>query len=74
MTQSTPAAHSGPYTELTADAARDLRRPIAPSEVRFKVQSTNHDDTRAQVIAYIDARTVIARLNLLFPGRWRATD
>ena len=72
MSQNTPAAHGGPYAELTADAARDLRRPIAPAEVRFKVQSTNHDDTRAQVIAYIDARTVIARLNLLFPGRWRA--
>lgn len=72
MSQNTPAAHGGPYTELTADAARDLRRPIAPAEVRFKVQTTNHDDTRAQVIAYIDARTVIARLNLLFPGRWRA--
>ena len=72
MSQTTPAAHGGPYTELSADAARDLRRPIAPAEVRFKVQATNHDDTRAQVIAYIDARTVIARLNLLLPGRWRA--
>lgn len=72
MSQTNTAAHGGPYTELSADAARDLRRPIAPAEVRFKVQVTNHDDTRAQVIAYIDARTVIARLNLLFPGRWRA--
>lgn len=72
MSQTTPAVHGGPYTELSADAARDLRRPIAPAEVRFKVQATNHDDTRAQVIAYINARTVIARLNLLFPGRWRA--
>ena len=26
----------------------------------------------AQVVAYIDARTVIARLNLLFPGAWHA--
>lgn len=67
MSQSTPAVHGGPYSELSADAARDLRRPIAPAEVRFKVQATNHDDSRAQVIAYIDARTVIARLNLLFP-------
>ena len=23
-------AHNGPYSELTADAARDLRRPISP--------------------------------------------
>src|SRR4051812_49932361 len=70
----------GPYTELTADAARDLRRPIAPDEVRFKVQAvrwTKRDGqekvaTAAQVVAYIDARTVVARLNLLFPGHWRA--
>src|SRR4051812_42721894 len=70
----------GPYTELTADAARDLRRPISPDEVRFKVQAvrwTKRDGqdrvaTAAQVVAYIDARTVVARLNLLFPGHWHA--
>jgi hypothetical protein len=73
-------AHNGPYRELTADAARDLRRPISPDEVRFKVQAvrwTKRDGsdrvaTAAQVVAYIDARTVVARLNLLFPGRWHA--
>ena len=73
-------AHNGPYSELTADAARDLRRPISPDEVRFKVQAvrwTKRDGpdkvaTAAQVVAYIDARTVVARLNLLFPGRWHA--
>ena len=73
-------AHHGPYTQLTADAARDLRRPIAADEVRFKVQAvrwTKRDGadrvaTAAQVVAYIDARTVIARLNLLFPGAWHA--
>jgi hypothetical protein len=73
-------AHNGPYSELTADAARDLRRPISPDEVRFKVQAvrwTKRDSqdriaSAAQVVAYIDARTVVARLNLLFPGHWRA--
>src|SRR3954469_4354706 len=73
-------AHNGPYCELTADAARDLRRPISPDEVRFKVQAvrwTKRDGsdrvaTAAQVVAYIDARTVVARLNLLFPGGWQA--
>ena len=76
----TPPAHNGPYSELTADAARDLRRPISPDDVRFKVQAvrwTKRDGqdrvaTAAQVVAYIDARTVVARLNLLFPGRWHA--
>jgi len=73
-------AHHGPYMQLTADAARDLRRPIAPDEVRFKVQGVRwnkregHDRvaTAAQIVAYVDARTVIARLNLLFPGGWQA--
>src|SRR3954452_6048056 len=80
MTQTSHGAHQGPYTQLTADAARDLRRPIAPDEVRFKVQAVrwNKRDgqdrvaTAAQVVAYIDARTVVARLNLLFPGHWQA--
>src|SRR3954470_20688053 len=79
MTQTSHAAHQGPYTTLTADAARDLRRPIAPAEVRFKVQAVRWNRhgqaktaTAAQVVSYIDARTVIARLNLLFPGAWRA--
>src|SRR3954453_6049801 len=79
MTPTPPPTHNGPYTELTAEAARDLRRPISPDEVRFKVQGvrwTKRDGediaTAAQVVAYIDARTVVARLNLLFPGRWQA--
>jgi hypothetical protein len=79
MSQTSHPAHQGPYTQLTADAARDLRRPIAPTEVRFKVQAVRWTGrgqqktaSAAQVVAYIDARTVIARLNLLFPGAWRA--
>jgi hypothetical protein len=80
MTPNPHPTHHGPYTELTAEAARDLRRPISPDEVRFKVQAVrwNKRDsqdkaaTAAQVVAYIDARTVVARLNLLFPGGWQA--
>src|SRR3954454_18813573 len=79
MSHPSHGAHQGPYTELTADAARDLRRPIAAPEVRFKVQAVRWTGrgqdkvaSAAQVVAYIDARTVVARLNLLFPGAWRA--
>src|SRR3954447_25609236 len=79
MSQTSRGAHQGPYTQLTAEAARDLRRPIAPTEVRFKVlavrwtgRGEEKTASAAQVVAYIDARTVIARLNLLFPGAWRA--
>src|SRR3954447_19211210 len=78
MTPNPHPTHRAPYTELTAQAARDPRPPISPDEVRFKVQAVRwnkrdgHDKvaTAAQVVAYIDARTVVARLNLLFPGRW----
>ena len=79
MSQTLQCGHQGPHTQLTADAARDLRRPIAAAEVRFKVQAVRWTGrgqekvaSAAQVVAYIDARTVIARLNLLFPGAWRA--
>src|SRR3954467_14627392 len=79
MSQTSHPAHQGPYTQLTAEAARNLRRPIAAAEVRFKVQAVRWTGrgqdkvaSAAQVVAYIDARTVIARLNLLFPGAWRA--
>ena len=82
MTPTPHPTHHGPYTELTAEAARDLRRPISPDEVRFKVQAvrwTKRDGqdkvaTAAQVVAYIDARTVVARLNLLFPGALAGAD
>src|SRR3954454_6611892 len=79
MTQTSHGAHQGPYTELTAEAASDLRRPIAAAEVRFKVQAVRWTGrgqekvaTAGQVVAYIDARTVVARLNLLFPAAWQA--
>ena len=80
MTPTPHPAHNGPYTELTAEAARDLRRPISADEVRFKIQGIRWSErdgqqkmpTAAQVVAYIDARTVVARLNLLFPGHWQA--
>src|SRR3954447_23851564 len=79
MSPTSRGAHPGPHTHLTAEAARDLRRPIAATEVRFKVQAVRWTGrgqektaSAAQVVAYIDARTVIARLNLLFPGAWRA--
>lgn len=62
--------------ELPVDSLRDaipfLRRPFAPDSVRWKVASQYpKDDPRAgQVVAYIDARTVIARLNLVVADLW----
>jgi hypothetical protein len=58
------------------DAIPYLRRPFAPDAIRWKVQSTwtppNEQDPKfGQVVAYIDARLVIARLNLVCPTLWQ---
>jgi hypothetical protein len=45
-----------------------LRRPFTAEAVRFKVQSKL--TSGALVVAYIDARLVIERLNLVVPGQW----
>jgi hypothetical protein len=57
---------------FSAELARELRRPFLPEEVRFKVQRVLGENKGAQVVPYIDARSVIGRLNRLAPGRWRA--
>src|SRR5919202_1173611 len=49
------------------EALRHLRRPPAPEAVRFKIQNTAGD--HAQVAAYIDARLVFDRLDLVCGGR-----
>jgi hypothetical protein len=53
-------------------AARHLRRPFTPAAVRFKVQATWPKDnpTGGLVVAYIDARLVTERLNLVVPHLW----
>lgn len=50
------------------DAAPLLRRPFAPGAVKWKINSTK--DNGAQVVAYVDARSVIERLNLVVPHLW----
>jgi len=45
-----------------------LRRPFTPEAVKFKVQSAW--PSGALVVAYIDARLVAARLNLICPDMW----
>jgi hypothetical protein len=53
-------------------AARHLRRPFTPAAVRFKVQATWPKDkpTGGLIVAYIDARLVTERLNLVVPHLW----
>lgn len=45
------------------EIARRLREPFDPEEVQWKVQARNRDRTRGLVVAYVDARTVLDRLD-----------
>jgi hypothetical protein len=45
-------------------AAPHLRRPFAPNAIRWRVVTGN------MLVSYIDARTVIERLNLVVPHLW----
>ena len=57
-------------TEL-ADIYEDLRKPFTPEATKFKVQATWATNAGgAQIVAYIDARLVSARLNKLCPNEW----
>lgn len=50
------------------EAAPHLRRPFTPEAVKFKVQATWN--TGGLIVAYIDARLVVERLNLIVPHLW----
>jgi Rad52/22 family double-strand break repair protein len=54
------------------EALPELRRPPAPAAVRFKLTATNRENTSGQVAAYVDARLVFDRLDLVCGGRWHA--
>jgi hypothetical protein len=73
-TEALPAQHTVEDFPLDSlrDAARHLRRPFAVNAVKFKVQAAWPKDnpTKGLVVAYIDARLVVERLNLLLPHCW----
>lgn len=55
------------------DALLHLRRPFMPEAIRFKVQSVWRNGTRPAgcvIVAYLDARLVIERLNAVVGGEW----
>ncbi len=54
--------------ESYRDAAPHLRRPFTPAAVKFKVQATW--PSGGLIVAYIDARLVVERLNLIVPHLW----
>lgn len=63
-------------TALPVDSLREavpyLRRPFTPEAIRFKVQTVFKGNTGCLVVAYIDARLVIERLNAVCPHLWFA--
>jgi len=54
------------------DAAPYLRRPFTPEAIKFKVQTVFKQASGCLVVAYIDARLVVERLNLVVPDMWSA--
>jgi hypothetical protein len=63
-------------SELPVDSYREaapfLRRPFTADAAQFKVQATfpKGDPQKAMVVAYIDARLVVERLNMICPHLW----
>lgn len=52
----------------------ELAEPFNPSEVSLKVQATNRDKSKGMVVAYVDARTVLDRLDeVVGPEGWHDT-
>jgi len=49
--------------ELSKEMLEILSRPFDPKEVEVKVQVVSKDRTKGQVVAYVDARTVLDRLD-----------
>ena len=58
-----------PGVAFDAALARELRRPFALDDLQFKIQSKRKDGG-SEIVCYVDARAVAARLNLLCPGQW----
>lgn len=54
------------------EAAPYLRRPFTPEAMRFKVQTVFAGNSGCLIVAYIDARLVIERLNRVVPDMWMA--
>src|SRR3954471_18621962 len=64
-----------PPARTHAEAAELLRRPFAPGAVGFRAMSkvtlNGQPYAGAQVAAFLNAQSVVQRLNTVVPGRWR---
>lgn len=52
------------------EALPELRRPFAPTAVKWKIQTAVGGNKAGIVVAHIDARLVIERLNLVVAHAW----
>lgn len=52
------------------EALPELRRPFAPAAVKWKIQTSVRNGAAGIVVAHIDARLVIERLNLVVAHAW----
>lgn len=56
---------------LTKDVVQELRKPFAPEQIKWKVQTNPKEgQDMAIVVAYIDSRDVSERLDLATGGDW----
>lgn len=71
MTNAPPVLAEFPVDSFR-DAAPHLRRPFTRAALKFKVQATWPKDNPASglIVAYIDARLAVERLNLVCPHLW----
>ena len=74
-TSATAAAALEPPARTHQEAAALFRRPFAPGAIGFramtKVPYRGQPYAGAQVAAYLNAQSVLHRLNAVVPGRWR---
>ena len=75
MSQPEPATLTGPPARTHLHAAELLRRPFAPGAIGFRAMTRitlgGQPYAGAQVAAYLNAQSVVQRLNAVVPGRWR---
>jgi hypothetical protein len=75
MPNSVPATPIQPPARTHAEAATLFRRPFAPGAIGFramtKVAYNGQPYAGAQIAAFLNAQSVVQRLNAVAPGRWR---
>lgn len=54
-----------------SDLLTALKRPFHPSKISWRVGARNKDKTKGQVLAYIDARDVMQRLDEVCGTGWQ---